>query len=263
MMALKFENCTRNFEEVVSKALHESLKSVSGTLHFQNQSELNFSISYLVFILENVESTSFFLFLDSEVSPENWDLDKNLQLQRPGGFVESWSLAGINYYCPGEAARNPGVGDRGVPLAKYSTTHLKAGLSRGLFLDRDGVLNTDKAYIFKFEEIEWVPGLVDLIVEANKKNFKVVVVTNQSGVARNFYSQEDVIKLHFQMNNWLLKNGATVNGWYHSFHHDEGENLLYKGRSYFRKPWPGMVLKAAFEQGIEILDSFMVGDKKK
>ena len=78
-------------------------------------------------------------------------------------------------------------------------------LKKAVFLDRDGVLNQDLGYVHKIRDIKWIDGAIDTIKLFNKLNYLVFVVTNQSGVARNYYSENDVIKLHLWMKDFLKK----------------------------------------------------------
>ena len=87
--------------------------------------------------------------------------------------------------------------------------------SKALFLDRDGILNLDKGYVYLFQDIVWVDGIFSLITYMNKKKFKVIVLTNQSGVAQGMYQESDVIKLHAEMDKVLRENNAIVDDWFY------------------------------------------------
>lgn len=137
----------------------------------------------------------------------------------------------------------------------------KKGKAKALFLDRDGIINIDQKYVHKTEDVSFVEGIVDVIRWANDNDYKVIVLTNQSGVGRGFYSEEDVLKLHEWMGNELEKMGATVDGWYYSPYHPESEEPKYKRVSYTRKPKPGMALMAAEDWEIDLSRSMMIGDK--
>ncbi len=122
---------------------------------------------------------------------------------------------------------------------------------KALFLDRDGILNVDKAYVYRFEDINWVEGIFDLIRYANTHGFLVIVLTNQSGVAQGMYKEDDVIKLHQQMNDYLVAQNLVVNDWFYCTEYD----------SHCRKPRPGMMIEARDKYDIDLSASFMVGDK--
>ena len=125
-------------------------------------------------------------------------------------------------------------------------------LKPALFLDRDGIVNVDKGYVYKWEDVEFCPGIVELIRTADRKDYLVFVVSNQSGVARGYYSKEDVDELHRRMGLELEGLGAYVKRWYYCPDLENPE---------MRKPAPGMILKAEAEFPIDRNRSLMVGDK--
>jgi len=129
-----------------------------------------------------------------------------------------------------------------------------------LFLDRDGVINVDKGYVSRVEDFEWVPGAAEAIAAFNARNWYVFVVTNQSGIARNYYTESDMHTLHDWMLAELAQQGARIDRIYHCPYHEEGENPAYRKASFDRKPNPGMLLKAAIALGIEMAPSWIVGD---
>ena len=120
-----------------------------------------------------------------------------------------------------------------------------------LFLDRDGVINVDKTYIYRMEDIEWMPGIFELIKWANKKNWKVIILTNQSGIGRGYYTKEDVYLLHQQMTEFLKQKGLIIDDWYFS------DSLTDEKR----KPSPLMMLEAVKKYNIDLTKSIMIGDK--
>lgn len=124
-------------------------------------------------------------------------------------------------------------------------------MNKALFLDRDGILNVDKTYIYRYEDIEWVEGIFDLIDYANKNGFLVIVLTNQSGVAQGMYTEKDVLKLHQEMNQFLMSKKLKVDDWFYCTEYDSER----------RKPRPGMMLEAQSKFTIDLSQSIMVGDK--
>lgn len=124
-------------------------------------------------------------------------------------------------------------------------------MKKALFLDRDGILNVDKTYIYRYEDIEWVPGIFDLIAYANQNKFLVIVLTNQSGVAQGMYSEKDVRALHSEMNAFLQMKNLKVDDWFYCTEYNSER----------RKPRPGMMLEAQSKYDIDLSQSFMVGDK--
>ncbi|MDO3379591.1 D-glycero-beta-D-manno-heptose 1,7-bisphosphate 7-phosphatase [Geoalkalibacter halelectricus] len=134
-------------------------------------------------------------------------------------------------------------------------------MRRAVFLDRDGTINVEKDYLFRSEDFEFIPGAPAAIARLNRAGFLVVVVTNQSGVARGFFDSEDVRRLHEHLQSELAAQGAAVDAFYLCPHHPEQGLGPYKIDCDCRKGHPGMLLQAAAEHGIDLEQSFMVGDK--
>lgn len=134
------------------------------------------------------------------------------------------------------------------------------GTKRAVFIDRDGTLNVEKDYLYRAEDCELIPGAVDAVRRLHEAGWLVVVVTNQSGVARGYYSEQDVAQLHRHMAAELASGGGQVAGWYYCPHHPAG-NEPYNRQCHCRKPFPGMLLQAARELGIDLSRSWMIGDK--
>lgn len=123
-----------------------------------------------------------------------------------------------------------------------------------VFLDRDGTLNVEKEYVFRYEDWEWVPGAVEGLKRLAGLEFRLVVVSNQSGVARGYYRVSDVQILHNRVAKELETKGVHISGFYFCPHGP-------KDGCECRKPKPGMILQAEKELGIDLSRSFMVGDK--
>ena len=132
---------------------------------------------------------------------------------------------------------------------------------RGLFLDRDGVIIEDSGYVYRKEDVRFNERVVRVIRSANRLGWKVIVVTNQAGVARGLYSEDDVRRLHQWLGEALKKKDAHIEAFYYCPHHPEGTVNGYRKACLCRKPSPGMVLTAADEIGIELEKSRMIGDK--
>lgn len=130
-----------------------------------------------------------------------------------------------------------------------------------VFFDRDGVLNFDKGYIYRSEEFEWNDGAIAAIKYLNDAGKYVFVVTNQSGVARGYYREEDVRHLHRWMNEELAKHNAHIDAFYYCPHHENGLQEKYRMRCDCRKPGPGLLLQALSEWQVDRENSFLVGDK--
>ncbi|MDL9999602.1 HAD-IIIA family hydrolase [Variovorax sp. J22P240] len=132
-----------------------------------------------------------------------------------------------------------------------------------LFLDRDGVINLDTGYPSKPEDITFVDGASDAIRFARSQGHSVVVVTNQSGIARGYASEAQVLALHRWMAARLDEEGAQVDAWYHCPYHDQAKIPAYGHGDHFdRKPNPGMLLRAANDLHIDLANSFLIGDNE-
>lgn len=135
--------------------------------------------------------------------------------------------------------------------------------SAALFLDRDGVINVDTGYPNKPSDISFMPGIADAIKLARNAGYHVVVVSNQSGVARGFMTEADVLNLHRWMANELSQQGADVTAWYHCPFHDDASVEIYKDSQHpDRKPNPGMILRAAHDLNIDLSQSSLIGDQE-
>lgn len=131
-----------------------------------------------------------------------------------------------------------------------------------LFLDRDGVINVDKGYVSRIEDFEWVEGAPETIAKFNARGWYVFVVTNQSGIARDYYSEDDMHALHRWMEAELAKQAARIDRIYYCPYHEEGEIARYRKDSFDRKPKPGMLLRAMADFPVHRELSFMIGDKE-
>jgi D-glycero-D-manno-heptose 1,7-bisphosphate phosphatase len=131
-----------------------------------------------------------------------------------------------------------------------------------LFLDRDGVINVDKSYIFRREDFEWVEGAQDVIRRFNAMGWWVFVVTNQSGIARGYYTEEQMQALHDWMTAELAAANIHIDRIYHCPFHEEGTIPRYTRDSYERKPKPGMLIRAMTDFPVIKDRSFLIGDKQ-
>ena len=131
-----------------------------------------------------------------------------------------------------------------------------------LFLDRDGVLNEDPGYVHRWEDFHWIPGAREAVAAFNAAGWWVFVVTNQSGVGRGYYAEDDVIALHARMSESLDEVGARIDAYYYCPQHPEAQVDVYRHPDPpDRKPNPGMLLRAISEWPVDLSRSLMVGDK--
>lgn len=129
-----------------------------------------------------------------------------------------------------------------------------------LFLDRDGVVNVDHGYVHKPEEFEFIEGIFELVATANAAGYLVVVVTNQAGIGRGYYSEAQFHALTDWMTTKFNERGGTIDAVYYCPYHPEHGIGEYRRESEFRKPAPGMLLQAQSELGIDMGQSIFIGD---
>jgi len=130
-----------------------------------------------------------------------------------------------------------------------------------VFLDRDGVINQDIAYAHKPEQIVWIEGAIDAIKALNDAGWYVFVVTNQAGVARGYYDEDDVNSLHAWMAEEMARHGAHIDAFAYCPDHPDGVVARYAKTSPRRKPAPGMILDLLQVWPVRKAESYLVGDK--
>lgn len=131
-------------------------------------------------------------------------------------------------------------------------------MKKALFLDRDGVINIEKDYLYKKEDFEFVDGIIELCKYYQSLNYLIFVVTNQSGIARRYYSEEDFLLLTQWMMQQFLEHGITITKVYYCPHHPD-----ISGDCRCRKPHPGMLERAQKEFDLDMTHSIMIGDKER
>lgn len=132
-----------------------------------------------------------------------------------------------------------------------------------LFLDRDGVINKDVSYLYKIADLQWVDGAKEALKLAHDAGYELIVVTNQSGVARGYYKETDVQILHDFMGNELFKAGAPILHFYYCPHHKDGTIERYAVDCNCRKPKPGMILQAIKDFDVDVEHSLLIGDSQR
>lgn len=131
----------------------------------------------------------------------------------------------------------------------------------GIFLDRDGTVNEEREYIASPDELCLVPGSAEAIRLANASGYKVVVITNQSAIARGLITEETLKDIHDRLVELLATSGARIDGIYYCPHHPDIGVPPYRSRCECRKPLPGMLTRAATDLDIDLTRSFMIGDR--
>lgn len=130
-----------------------------------------------------------------------------------------------------------------------------------VFLDRDGVINVDNGYVSMVDDFEFIDGVIEACIKLQDKGYLLVVITNQSGIARGYFSEEQFNTLTEWMDWSLVDRGVELDGIYYCPHHAEKGVGEYKIDCDCRKPKPGMLLTAIEELNIDISSSILVGDK--
>lgn len=131
-----------------------------------------------------------------------------------------------------------------------------------VFLDRDGTLNEEVHYLHRPEDLRLLPGVGEALRLLRQAGFKLAVITNQAGVARGYYTEEDVKALHLYMNSLLEPEGAAIDAFYYCPHHPLHGLGKYKKDCRCRKPGTEMFEMARERFDIDKARSFMVGDKR-
>ena len=131
-------------------------------------------------------------------------------------------------------------------------------MQKVLFLDRDGVINIEKDYLYKVEDFEFIDGIIDLCKYYESNGYVILVVTNQSGIARNYYTQADFSLLTYWMIEKFASYGVSISQVYHCPHHPS-----ISGKCSCRKPKPGMLLEAQKHFDIDFKNSIIIGDKER
>ena len=132
---------------------------------------------------------------------------------------------------------------------------------RALFLDRDGVININHGYVHSIKSFDFIDGIFELVRTAHANNLKIVVITNQAGIGRGFYSEQEFHQLTSWMCKEFMNQGTPIDKVYFSpFHPTEGLGE-YKKDDFSRKPNPGMILQAQQALGLDLEHSILIGDK--
>lgn len=139
-------------------------------------------------------------------------------------------------------------------------TPMKKGKHRAVFLDRDGTICEEVGYLDSVERMRLIPRAAEAVRRINARGFKTIVVTNQSGVARGYFTEERLQTLHEELIRQLKEEGANLDAIYYCPHHPEGETSPYRMICDCRKPATGLLRKAAEELDVDLNASFLIGD---
>lgn len=134
-------------------------------------------------------------------------------------------------------------------------------MNKCVFFDRDGTINIDYGYVHQKENFVFKENVIEALRILKQKNFLIIVVTNQSGIARGYYTEEDVISLHDYINQILVSYNVCIDGFYYCPHYIDGIINRYSKKCICRKPDIGLFIKAQHDYDIDLSNSYMIGDK--
>ena len=147
--------------------------------------------------------------------------------------------------------------DRRLPSLSAATRPPRAAV----FLDRDGTINEDRGFVHRPEDLALFPGAIEALASLKRAGFLLIVVSNQSGVARGYYTEADVERFHAHMNAVLAAKGAGIDAFYYCPFLADAPIEAYRRDSPWRKPDVGMFEAACRDHGIDVLRSHMIGDR--
>ncbi|MDN6020162.1 MAG: D-glycero-beta-D-manno-heptose 1,7-bisphosphate 7-phosphatase [Enterobacterales bacterium] len=136
-----------------------------------------------------------------------------------------------------------------------------AQLVPAIFLDRDGTINVDHGYVHESDNFQFIDGVIDAMAKLKEMGYALVLVTNQSGIARGMFTEDQFMHLTEWMDWSLADRGVDLDGVYYCPHHPEGTVDEFRQVCDCRKPQPGMLLSAKEELNIDMSASYIVGDK--
>ncbi|MHC4226886.1 MAG: D-glycero-alpha-D-manno-heptose-1,7-bisphosphate 7-phosphatase, partial [Planctomycetota bacterium] len=131
---------------------------------------------------------------------------------------------------------------------------------KAIFLDRDNTLVEDPGYISDPDQVKLLDGVAEALVELKALGYKLIVVTNQSAVARGIITEEVLAEIHERLRQLLIEKNAFLDGIYYCPYHPEGVVAKYRKKSEYRKPNPGMLLEAADDMDIDLGQSWCIGN---
>ncbi len=136
-------------------------------------------------------------------------------------------------------------------------------MNKAIFLDRDGVINVDTGYVGRWEDFSFTPEIFVFCQKAVEKGYKLIVVTNQSGIGRGFFQKSDFLKLNGQMLEVFLENNIEITDVFYCPYHPTDGVGEYKQESLDRKPQPGMLLKAISKHRLDSEQCILIGDSER
>lgn len=135
-------------------------------------------------------------------------------------------------------------------------------MNKALFLDRDGVINKEINYLHRIEEVVFLDGIFEICQHFQSLGFLIIVITNQAGIARGYYTEAEFLQVTDWMTQQFKKKGIEITRVYYCPYHPTEGKGKYRADSYDRKPNPGMILKAKDEFDLDLKKSILIGDKE-
>ena len=132
---------------------------------------------------------------------------------------------------------------------------------KALFLDRDGVINHDYGHVHTWDKFDFIDGSLDALYALSKLKIKIIIVTNQAGIAKGYYTESLLHKLHNKLDNFFNENNIVIEDYFYCPHHKEGIIPKYKICCNCRKPRSGMFFEARKKYNLDLSECIMVGDK--
>ncbi len=146
-------------------------------------------------------------------------------------------------------------------LGKSMSADRPTIIKKMAFFDRDGIINVNHGYVYKIADVEFVPDIFDLMRHVQALGYEIVVVTNQSGIARGLYSEAEFLKLTQWLNTQFIKQGVSVKHTYYCPHHPTVGSTALTQECDCRKPAIGMLRQASEDFRVDLSHSIMFGDK--
>ena len=134
-------------------------------------------------------------------------------------------------------------------------------MNKAVFLDRDGTINVEKNYLYKIEDFEFLPGVVESLKSLQQAGFLLIIITNQSGIGRGYYTIQDFQKLNSWMVDYLKSQGVFITDVYYCPHLPDAQIEEYRKDCNCRKPKSGMYEQAIIDHNIALSESYAIGDK--
>lgn len=136
-------------------------------------------------------------------------------------------------------------------------------MNRAVFLDRDGTINKDIGYLHEIDKFEYIDGVIDGLVQLQKFGYYLIIVTNQSGIARGMFTEKEYLDLEHWIENDLKAHGVEISGSYYCPHLPDAVVPKYRVKCDCRKPACGLFYEAAKDFDIDIDKSIVIGDRKR